>query len=198
MSNFKKLQSVSVSDKVMAKGKISYLSWANAWSMLKNEFPDATRTVYEDPQTGWNYFTDGKTAWVKVGVTVGGIEHIDYLPVMDYRNSSIPIERVTSFDVTKTIQRSTTKAIAMHGLGISLWTKEEEAVEEATPAVAAPALVALEKGTDSWERVLSYINDNYQMGVAVIGKQLQRKYTISNELKKEIKSIIESKSKTND
>ena len=28
----------------------------------------------------WNYFTDGKTCWVKTGVTINGIEHIEDLP----------------------------------------------------------------------------------------------------------------------
>ena len=43
---------------------------------------------------------------------------LTYLPVMDYRNNSIAIEKVTSMDVNTAIQRSTAKAIAMHGLGL--------------------------------------------------------------------------------
>ena len=34
---------------------------------------------------------------------------------------------MTSFDVNRTIQRSTAKAIAMHGLGLSLWIGEDTA-----------------------------------------------------------------------
>ena len=45
-----------------------------------------------------------KLAWVKTGVTINGIEHIEDLPVMDYRNKSISSETVTSFDVNKAIQ----------------------------------------------------------------------------------------------
>ena len=56
---------------------------------------------------------------------------------MDYRNKSIPKDQVTSFDVNKTIQRSLTKAVARHGLGLYIYagedlpgTKEEEEEKE--------------------------------------------------------------------
>ena len=59
------------------------------------------------------------------GVTVNGIEHIEYLPVMDYRNQSINADKVTSFDVNKAIQRSLTKAVARHGLGLYIYAGED-------------------------------------------------------------------------
>ena len=122
---FKKLSAINVKQMAEKKGKFNYLSWANAWALLKENHPDANRTVYESEHTGLNYFTDGKTASVKVGITVWqdpeDIEHIDYLPIMDYRNNSIPLEKITSMDVNTAIQRSTAKAIAMHGLGISIF-----------------------------------------------------------------------------
>ena len=124
-STFKELTAISIDDKLKSKGGFSYLSWAYAWAIVKDKYPDSTRTVYESDHTGLNYFTDGKTAYVKVGVTINGIEHIDYLPVMDNRNNSLTIDRVSSFHVNKTIQRSTVKAIAMHGLGLSLWAGED-------------------------------------------------------------------------
>lgn len=117
---FKELMSVDVSGHVEKKNGLDYLAWAFAWAEIKLHYPDATYTIYEN-NNGWNYFTDGKTCWVKTGVTINGIEHIEYLPVMDFRNKSIPVGNVTSFDVNKTIQRSLTKAIARHGLGISLY-----------------------------------------------------------------------------
>ena len=133
MSNyFTDLNSINVSDKTEKKNGLTYLSWAWAWGELKKKFPDATYTIYETAD-GCFYFTDGKTCWVKTGVTVNGIEHIEYLPVMDYRNKSIPLESVTSFDVNKTIQRSLTKAVARHGLGLYIFAGEdlpEEKTEE--------------------------------------------------------------------
>ena len=127
---FVTLNSINVNDKTEKKNGLTYLSWAYAWGEVKKIFPESTYTIYENAN-GLFYHTDGKTCWVKTGVTVNGIEHIEYLPVMDYRNKSIPVDQVTSFDVNKAIQRSLTKAVARHGLGLYVYAGEdlpEEAV----------------------------------------------------------------------
>lgn len=121
---FSKLNSINVQDKVEQKNGLSYLSWAWAWGEIKKMHPDATYTIYENAD-GLFYHTDGRTAWVKTGVTVAGIEHIEYLPVMDFRNNSIPLDKLTSFDVNKAIQRSLTKAVARHGLGLYIYAGED-------------------------------------------------------------------------
>ncbi len=132
---FSELNKIDVNDKIEKKNGLSYLSWAYAWGELKKRYPDSTYTIYENAQ-GFNYHTDGRTAWVKTGVTVNGIEHIEYLPVMDYRNNSIPVDKLTSFDVNKAIQRSLTKAVARHGLGLYIYAGEdlpEDTVKAETP-----------------------------------------------------------------
>lgn len=126
---FAELNSINVSDHIEKKGKLNYLSWAWAWQQLKMKHPTANYTVYEN-KDGINYFTDGRTCWVKTGVTVDGLEHIEYLPIMDYNNKSIPLDKVTSFDVNKTIQRSLTKAVARHGLGLYIYAGEDLPEEE--------------------------------------------------------------------
>ena len=130
---FAELNTVNVSDKTESKNGLTYLSWAWAWGEVKKRHPDATYTVYENSD-GWFYHTDGKTAWVKTGVTVNGIEHIEYLPVMDYKNRSIPVDSITSFDVNKAIQRSLTKAVARHGLGLYIYAGEDLPEGEDKPA----------------------------------------------------------------
>ena len=127
---FNDLYAVNVNGHTEKKNNLTYLSWAWAWGEIKKKHPDATYTVYENAD-GWNYHTDGRTCWVKTGVTVNGIEHIEYLPVMDYKNKSISIENVTSFDVNKAIQRSLTKACARHGLGLYIYAGEDLPEEEA-------------------------------------------------------------------
>lgn len=127
---FNDLYAVNVNGHTEKKNGLTYLSWAWAWGEIKKRHPDATYTVYENAD-GWNYHTDGRTCWVKTGVTVNGIEHIEYLPVMDYKNKSISIENVTSFDVNKAIQRSLTKACARHGLGLYIYAGEDLPEEEA-------------------------------------------------------------------
>lgn len=128
---FKQLNAIDMSKKVKEKNNLSYLSWAAAWSEIKKIHPTATYKVYENEE-GWNYFTDGRTCWVKTGVTINDIEHIESLPVMSYKNQSIPLESVTSMDVNKAIQRSITKACARHGLGLYIYEGMEESEEMAT------------------------------------------------------------------
>ena len=133
---FEVLNSINVNDKTEKKNGLTYLSWAWAWGEVKKMFPDSNYTIYENNE-GWNYFTDGKTCWVKTGVTVNGIEHIEYLPVMDFRNKSIPADSVTSFDVNKAIQRSLTKAVARHGLGLYIYAGEDLPEGEEKPKATA-------------------------------------------------------------
>lgn len=139
MNYFEDLNAIDVSRWIEKKNGLAYVSWANAWGELKKKFPTANYKVYER-EDGVNYFTDGKTCWVKVGVivpcismyeahkdaiTLEPLEHIEYLPVMDYKNKSIPLDQVTSFDVNKAIQRALTKAIARHGLGLYIYAGED-------------------------------------------------------------------------
>lgn len=123
-SVFQVLNAINVNEHTEKKGNLTYLSWAWAWAEVKKNYPTATYTIYENAN-GMNYHTDGRTCWVKTGVTIDGLEHIEYLPVMDMRNQSIPYERVTSFDVNKAIQRSLTKAVARHGLGLYIYAGED-------------------------------------------------------------------------
>ncbi len=123
-SVYEVLSKINVNDKVEKKNGLTYLSWAWAWGVLKENFPNANYIIYEN-KDGWNYHTDGRTAWVKTGVVVEGIEHIEELPVMDFRNKSIPLEQLSSFDVNKSIQRSLTKAISRHGLGLYIFAGED-------------------------------------------------------------------------
>jgi hypothetical protein len=190
-SVYSTLSQTSVREKIERKGNLDYLSWANAWHMLKTAYPNAQRKVYEHEHTGFNYFTDGRTAYVKVGIIVNDLEHIDYLPVMDFRNNALPIDKVTATDVNKTIQRSTAKAIAMHGLGLSLWTGEDvPVIVDVAQAPQESSLIELTKGSENWDKVAQYITLNKQIGLDKIIQQLSTKYTISVAVNKEIAKLL--------
>ena len=133
-SVFETLNAINVNDKTEKKNGLTYLSWAWAWGEVKKKYPDTNYTIYErvTDYGPVNYFTDGKTCWVKTGVTVDGIEYIEELPEMDFKNQSIRLEKVTSFDVNKAIQRSLTKALARHGLGLYIYAGEDLPEDEKT------------------------------------------------------------------
>jgi hypothetical protein len=147
MSIFERLSKVNVNDHTEKKNGLTYLSWAWAWAEVKKAYPASYYTIYES-QDGCLYHTDGRTCWVKTGVTIvdgdTALEHIEYLPVMDARNRSIPTKDVTSFDVNKAIQRSLTKACARHGLGLYIYAGEDlpEDEEPAAPRRSVTAEIA--------------------------------------------------------
>ena len=161
---FEQLNAVNVNEHTEKKNGLTYLSWSYAWGELKKRFPMSFYTIYEDAR-GLNYFTDGKTAYVKTGVTAvmdeTSIEHIEYLPVMDYKNQSIPFERITSFDVNKAIQRSLTKAVARHGLGLYIYAGEDLPEEEA--AEKKPSAPILKKSRWTSRPFLSCKRTSYRM-----------------------------------
>ena len=143
VSVFSRLNGINVNDHTEKKNGLTYLSWAWAWAEVKKLYPDAAYTIYErNTEYGpVNYFTDGRTCWVKTGVTINGLEHIEELPVMDFKNRSIGYDAVNSMDVNKAIQRSLTKACARHGLGLYIYAGEdlpegEEIKPEPLPADA--------------------------------------------------------------
>jgi hypothetical protein len=186
-STFKTLAAVNVKDRVEKKGRFDYLSWAYAWAMIKDQYPDANRKVYESESNELNYFSDGRTGYVKVGVTINDVEHIDYLPIMGHNNQSLTLDKITSFAVNKTIQRSTVKAIAMHGLGLSLWAGEDLVdISEAAPAVKQEAKPTLKKTSEKWNDVVNYVKANKTNPFASTIKTLETKYIISSSIKKEL------------
>jgi hypothetical protein len=193
-SVYNSLKAIDVRPKAEKKGRADYLSWAHAWDMLKSMYPQAQRIIYESEHTGLNYFTDGKTAYVKVGIVVNDLEHIDMLCVMDHRNKSIPIDKICSFEVNKTIQRATAKAIAMHGLGLSLWTGEDiptqpsEAKE--TPSDEPKKKITLKVDDENWAKVLGYVVANKEKGIDTLLKDLRTKYSVSASVKKELESNL--------
>lgn len=157
-SVFDTLNAIDVSKKIEKKNGLSYLSWAWAWSEVKKIYPLAQYKVYETNE-GCIYWTDGKTAWVKTSVTINDLEHIEYLPVMDYKNQSIPLEKVTSFDVNKAIQRSLTKALARHGLGLYIYAGED--LPEPPKELNKKLLNECEKLTINLSRYAQYIGKAY-------------------------------------
>lgn len=137
-STFAVLNKIDCNEHTEQKQGLTYLSWAWAWQIVKTNFPGAFYTIYEN-EMGIPYFTDGKTCWVKTGVTIDGLEHVEYLPIMDFKNRSLPVESVTSMDMNKAIQRSLTKCCARHGLGLYIYAGEDlpEGAEQVQPAQTA-------------------------------------------------------------
>ena len=192
---YKNLSAISGADKVEKKGAYPYLSWAWAWHYVKQEYPTANRIVYEN-EMGMPYFTDGKFANVKVGIVINGIEHIDYLPILDNANRPIPLTKLNSFNVNNSVQRATAKAIAMHGLGLSLWIGEDTGrLNEVKEVKDKPVQKeqTFELTTDKWDKVLMYVAKNKDKGLDYIVAQLSTKYKVTPAIKTKLKKAINGK-----
>ena len=126
---FNTLYKIDVSEKTKEKNGLTYLSWAAAWAEVKKLYPDATYKIYPQimDELGNTRFwhDDGRTGWVEVGVTINGIEQVEVLAIMDFKNKSIPAENITSTEANKAKQRCLVKACAMHGLALNIYLGED-------------------------------------------------------------------------
>ncbi len=118
-----KLLGVDVSPYVEKKGGLSYLSWANAWREFIKVHPGTTYTIQKNAD-GKCWFGDSATGYmVYTAVTVDGLTHEMWLPVMDHRNKAV--KEPDSFQINKAVMRCLTKNLAMFGLGLSLYAGED-------------------------------------------------------------------------
>ena len=111
------LSALDVSKHVEEKGNLSYLSWAWAWGTLMNIYPESSYE-FDEP-----VFYDNGSCEVWVTITVDGMSRKMWLPVMDFRNNSVP--NPSSRQISDTRMRCLVKCLAMFGLGFSLYAGED-------------------------------------------------------------------------
>lgn len=165
MDTFEKLSAIDVSQHIEKKGQLDYLPWAAAWVELLKVYPDS-----EYRSVGTNKYDDG-TIEVNMSVTVNGKERSMWLPVMDHRNKAI--QNPSARDVSDAKMRCLVKCIAMHGLGISLYTHDLELPEqkpEISPAVRLGKATNLKQLAEIWKSLTpeeraeyAAIKDEYKM-----------------------------------
>lgn len=139
---FEQLNALNVNEhtekKTTGNTTLTYLSWAWAWAEVKKKHPE---TVYEIIKfDGLPYVFDPKTGYmVYTAVTIEGVRHEMWLPVMDSNNRAMfdhpykvqtkyktfTVQAATMFDINKTIMRCLTKNLAMHGLGLYIYAGED-------------------------------------------------------------------------
>ncbi len=120
-NSFRKLMSIDVSRHIERKGQFGYLSWPYAVAQLRQADPEASWEIRRFD--GLPYLATELGYFVEVAVTVQGVTLSQIHPVLDGRNR--PIAVPTSFDINTSIQRCLVKAIALHGLGLSIYAGED-------------------------------------------------------------------------
>ena len=153
-NSFKTLSKINVNDMVDKKQTggttLTYLSWASAYQIAKQHFPDLSYEVERNPETGLPYWYDPLTGYmVFTKVTINGVTHEMWLPVLDATNhamksepyqvktkyKTLTIQKASMADINRSIMRCLTKCLGMHGLGLYLYQGEDlPSVEQAQPA----------------------------------------------------------------
>jgi hypothetical protein len=174
-SPFETLYYIDVSENVEKKKagyiQLSYLSWTWAWAEFAKRFPKATYEIikFEAPDgTKRPYIYDENTGYmVFTNVTIDGLTHEMWLPVMDGANKAMKskpytyttktaektVEAASMFDINKTIMRCLVKNLAMFGLGLYIYSGEDlpEVDEAAIEEEARKAAEAFEKKVKAHE-----------------------------------------------
>ena len=114
---YSELAAINVNEHVEKKMNLSYLSWAWAVDTLLRHDENAS-WVYTEP----TIYKDG-TMMVFCTVTAFGRSRTSQLPVMDYKNKAIP--EPDAFQVNVAMQRCLAKAIALHGVGLYIYSGED-------------------------------------------------------------------------
>lgn len=135
-SVFETLYALDVTSKIKEKNGLSYLPWACAWAEVMKLYPGSTFDVAEQVDERGNgrpWFDDGNTGWVKTSITIEDVTRSMNLPIMDFKNKSIPRDNITSMDANKAMMRCLVKNLALFGLGLFVY-EGEDTTEEVTRA----------------------------------------------------------------
>lgn len=127
------LSKINANDKTETKGSgkfaLKYLSWAWAWGILMENFPESGYEIHQD-----KILPDG-SVMVSVTLTIkDGDEQFSrfmWLPVMNHLNKAII--NPDAMDINKATMRCLAKAIAMCGLGHYIYAGEDLPVDDETP-----------------------------------------------------------------
>lgn len=142
---FKTLNKIDVSQRVEKKKSgntwLTYLSWAWAWAEVKKKYPEAKYNIHKYGEEEKPYLYDKDLGYmVTTDVTIDGLTHEMWLPVMNHSNKAmkdheytydtqhkkgIKVEKASMFDINTTIMRCLVKNLAMHGLGLYIYAGED-------------------------------------------------------------------------
>lgn len=124
---------------------LSYISWAYAWGMFKQIYPDAKYRIIKNDQ-GLPYFSDPQTGIMcYTEITANGETHEMWLLVMNASNKAMKltpyeynaynyktkqwetkrVEAANMFDINKTIMRCLVKNMAMFGFGLNIYNGDD-------------------------------------------------------------------------
>jgi len=189
--NYSEIRKVNVNEHIEQKNGLNYLSWA--WAVDQLLQLDSTAT--------WSYGEPvkfGETLMVFCTVEAFGKKMTAQLPVMDYRNKAIA--NPDAMSVNTAMQRCLAKAIALHGLGLYIYTGEDLPQEDVVqaPKAVTPNAGALDTFSKEDMDILhelaasftNYVKDSKMEAAKEIWTSLD------NEQKTALWSLLDSKTRS--
>lgn len=210
MAVFENLFKVNVNGQVEKKNGLNYLSWVFAWAEVKKRYPEATYEVKQFGENQLPYVYDENTGYmVFTTVTIKGLTHEMWLPVMDSANKAmknkpytydtrykkgVVVEAATMFDINKTIMRCLAKNLAMFGLGLYIYAGEDlpesEAVNKNAKGQNPQQKTLSDKTTTELNELIMEYSKSFNKSISDISKEL------TDLVKKPLKTTTESEAKT--
>jgi hypothetical protein len=200
---FNTLNAIDVNQHTEKKNGLTYLSWAWAWQQVAMQFPSATYEIVKFD--GLPYIASPLGIMVYTRVTIDGITHEMWLPVMDGANnamkleeyqfkkkngSTVSVEAADMFDINKTIMRCLTKNLAMFGMGLYIYAGEdlpEPVKEEQKKAAALYSFAEFQTNAPKWKTAIE--SGKYTVN-GLIDAIESRGRTFTDEQKMEIASWV--------
>lgn len=228
-SVFETLYAVDLSSKVEKKNNknaLTYVPWPVAWAEVKKRYPSATYRIFENQETHEPYiFRKGLGYMVRTWVSIEGEELSMWLPVMDSANKSMMDEpyqykvkgfnggpdkvktcqAASMFDINKTIMRCLVKNLAMFGLAIYIYMKDDAPEVESAPELEVPAKPTKgeedtrEKLTvkgDKWKSAEQFIIANKDLDFDEVVKKIEVKYKVVATVKRKMKTVWDNAQKS--
>lgn len=197
--NYSEIRKVNVNEHIEQKNGLNYLSWAWAVDQL----------LQLDSAATWSYGEPvrfGDTIMVFCTVEAFGKKMTAQLPVMNFRNQAIA--NPDAMAVNTAMQRCLAKAIALHGLGLYIYTGEDlketedaakkpDAVERPKQSIT-PIAGALDGFTASEKDSLSMLAEEVTFFVKNndVAQALEVAGSLSNDEKTALWSLLDSKTRS--
>jgi hypothetical protein len=188
---YAEIRKVNVNEHIEQKNGLNYLSWA--WAVDQLLQLDSTAT--------WSYGEPvkfGETIMVFCTVEAFGKKMTAQLPVMDYRNKAIA--NPDAMSVNTAMQRCLAKAIALHGLGLYIYTGEDLPQEDVvqSPKAVTPNAGALDGFSKEDMDILHELATSFTKHVKDSKMEAAKEIwaSLDNEQKTALWSLLDSKTRS--
>ena len=189
--NYAEIRKVNVNEHIEQKNGLNYLSWA--WAVDQLLQLDSTAT--------WSYGEPvrfGETLMVFCTVKAFGKEMTSQLPVMDYRNKAIA--NPDAMSVNTAMQRCLAKAIALHGLGLYIYTGEDLPKEDVVqaPQAVTPLAGALDGFSKEDKDIIYELSDSITTEVkeGALNSAIATLASLDNDQKTAVWSLLSSQTRS--